>query len=157
MEQIEKLLAMGVLNQSLVASLLEFPDLERAYSIPTASYDYCQRIIERAVEDDEYEFYETVNLEQLFTEGVTTLLRLDASDEKPEILKRLVKLLEIVKGKQDSMTAAMTPPEPPPTPIEPPMVQGPTGPLPLEAGPAPAPQMTSPALPAASQPGIPAA
>ncbi|MCE5191227.1 MAG: hypothetical protein LLG08_05655, partial [Actinomycetia bacterium] len=160
MEQIEKLLGMGVLNKALVPSLLEFPDLESAYSITSSSYDYCQRIIERAVEDNDFEFFEAVNLDQLFGEAASTLLRLDASDEKKETLDRLVKLLGIVKGKQDSMKAAMTPPEPPAppeSPVQPPTVPGPTGPLPLEAGPPPAPSMTSPALPAASQPGIPAA
>lgn len=112
MEQIEKLISMKVINPSLAASLLEFPDLESAYSITAASYDYCQRIIERAVEDDEYEFFEAVNIEQLFGEAVNTLLRLDANDEKPEVLKQLVKLLEIVKGKQDSMSKEMAgPPE----------------------------------------------
>lgn len=153
MEQIEKLIAMKVINPALAASLLEFPDLESAYSITSASYDYCQRIIERAVEDDDYEFYEAVNLEQLFGETASTLLRLDASDEKPETLKRLVKLLGIVKGKQDSMSAAMAPP---PSPVQPPTVQGPTGPLPLEAAPAPAPEqaMNAPAAPAPMQPGV---
>jgi len=157
MEQIEKLIAMKVLNPSLVATLLEFPDLEGAYSITSASYDYCQRIIERAVEDNEFEFFETVNLEQLFGETVSTLLRLDASDEKIETLNRLKKLLETVKGKQDSMSAAMAPPAPPESPVQPPTVQGPTNQLPLEAPPESALSMTSPALPAASQPGVPAA
>ena len=99
-----------------------------------------------------------MNLEQLFSETVSTLMRLDASEEKRETLERLVKLLETVKGMQDSMGAAMAPsPAPEESPVQPPTVQGPTGPLPLDAGPPPAPSMNAPVLPAANQPGVPAA
>ncbi|HXK36993.1 MAG TPA: hypothetical protein VJ553_05430 [Candidatus Paceibacterota bacterium] len=154
MEQIEKLIAMKVINPALAATLLEFPDLESAYSITSASYDYCQRIIERAVEDNDFEFFEAVNLEQLFGETASTLLRLDASDEKQETLDRLVKLLGIVKGKQDSMAAKMAPAASPESPIQPPTVQGPTNQLPLEAAPAPEQAMNAPAAPVAPQPGV---
>jgi hypothetical protein len=136
MEQIEKLIAMKIINPALAANLLEFPDLESAYSITSASYDYCQRIIERAVEDDKYDMHEIVNLEQLFGETVNTLMRLDANDEKPEILKRLVRLLETVKGKMDAMDAmakAQIAEQSGQFPGKPPMAQGPTGPLPMEA------------------------
>lgn len=137
MEQIEKLIKMQVINPALAASLLEFPDLEGAYSITSASYDYCQRIIERAVEDDIYEFYPVVSLQQLFGEAVNTLLRLDANEEKPEILARLVKLITIVKGKMDAVNAVLTPPAPPPA-----------------APPAPAPEAAAP--PVVAPPPVPA-
>lgn len=134
MEQIEKLIAMKLINPSLAAHLLEFPDLESAYSINAASYDYSQRVIERAIEDEVYEFYEVTNLDQLFGEAVNTLLRLDANDEKPEVLKRLVHLIEIVKGKMDAMTdRANAGAEQ--SPVKPPQVQGPTGPIPLNGQP----------------------
>jgi hypothetical protein len=130
---------------------LEFPDLESAYSITTASYDYCQRVIERAVEDDKYDFFEGVNLQQLFGETINTLLRLDANDEVPEVLDRLKKLIDIVKGKTDAMqdmakANAMQQQQEAASAMKPPQVQGPTGPLPLQgqpsAGPGP---MTAPA------------
>ncbi len=140
MEQIEKLIQMGFIDQSLGASLLEFPDLESAYSIRTSSYDYCQRIIERAVEEDTYEFYEVVNLQQLFGETANTLLRLDANEEKPEVLIRLVTLLRIVKSIMDQVNASlMPPPAPPPEPQAPPLA-GPdaaAGASPLPPGPPP--------------------
>jgi hypothetical protein len=142
MEQVEKLISMNILNPALAASILEFPDLEGAYSITTASYDYCQRIIERAVEDENYDFYEIVNIKQLFGEIANTLMRLDANQEKPEILDRLVTLLGIVKGKMDAMSLAAMPPAPPPVPgpaapppqMKPPTAPGPTGPLPINPG-----------------------
>jgi hypothetical protein len=166
MEQIEKLLAMKIINPALASHLLEFPDLESSFSITAASYDYCQRIIERAIEEDKYEYWEGVNMEQLFGEAVNTLLRLDANDEKPEVLARLVKLIENIKGKQDSMNkavadeasaqAAMNAPAVAPE-MKPPLAPGPTGALPLQPGPPPealppsqptAPQGATPAVPA---------
>jgi len=168
MEQIEKLIAMQVINPALAAVLLEFPDLQAAYSITTASYDYAQRVIERAVEEDKYDFYEGCNLQQLFGESINTLLRLDANDEDPEVLKRLVQLINVVKGKMDAMDAAAkaaadaaaAAQTPGPFPGKPPAVQGPTGPLPLNgpngqpsAGPGP---MTAPAMSGAPAPAGPA-
>jgi hypothetical protein len=141
MEQIEKLIAMKILNPSLAASMLEFPDLENAYSITSASYDACQRIIERAIEDNVFDFYEVVELNQLYREISTTLLQLDANDEDVVTLERLVKLLGIVKQKLDAVTKAQTPPAPvqgpgaPPQEMKPPTAPGPTGPLPVNAGP----------------------
>jgi hypothetical protein len=157
MEQIEKLIAMNVINPALAAVLLEFPDLQAAYSITTASYDYCQRVIERAVEENKFDFYEGVNLQQLFGETINTLLRLDANDEEQEVLERLVQLTEIIKTKMDAMDdaakAQAMADAPPPFPGKPPAVPGPTGPLPLNgqpsAGPAP---MTAPAMSSAPVP-----
>lgn len=152
MEQIQQLIAMKVINPALAAVLLEFPDLQAAYSITTASYDYCQRVIERAVEDEKYDFFEGVNLQQLFGETINTLLRLDANDEDPEVLTRLVHLAEIIKTKMDAMDEAATAQQqmlasqqPGPFPGKPPQAQGPTGPLPIQPGPPPA----SPAPPLA--------
>jgi hypothetical protein len=139
MEQIEKLIAMKILNPSLAASMLEFPDLENAYSITSASYDNWQRVIERAVEDGEYDFYEVGDLAQGYREASTTLLQLDANDEKPETLERIVKLMSIIKGKMDAVNAASAPPVAgpgaPPEQMKPPSAPGPTGPLPVSAGP----------------------
>ncbi len=122
MKQIEKLIAMQFINKSVASTLLEFPDLEGAYSIMTASYDACQKIIQRAIEDEEYDFYEVVDLQQLMGEVVGTILRLDANDEKPENIQRLVVLLNKVKGQMDAITAANAPP---PAPVQPEMAQVP--------------------------------
>jgi hypothetical protein len=146
MEQIEKLIAMNVINPALAASLLEFPDLQSAYSITTASYDYAQRVIERAVEDEKYDFYEGCDLNQLFGETINTLLRLDANDEDEQVLQRLVHLAKIVKTKMDAMTDMQNANAPGQFPGKPPQVQGPTGPLPLQGGPLAVPgPMTAPA------------
>jgi hypothetical protein len=162
MEQIQQLIAMKVINPALAAVLLEFPDLQAAYSITTASYDYCQRVIERAVEDEKYDFFEGVNLQQLFGETINTLLRLDANDEKVEVLDRLVHLAEIVKTKMDAMDDAATAQQqmlasqqPGPFPGKPPQAQGPTGPLPIQPGPPPASPVPAPPLADANAPAAP--
>lgn len=123
MEQIEKLQAQGVINPYMAASLLQLPDLEGAYSAATASYDNSRKIIERALDDDRYDFYSVVNLKQLLDECVNILLQLDAADEDPRILQRLVKLIDIVTEKMNTITNIQNPPPPeapmPPPPIPP--------------------------------------
>jgi hypothetical protein len=151
MQQIEKLLGMRIIDQSLASSLLDMPDLEAAYDINAASYDDTQKIIERAAEKGDLNYYEVVNLQQLYAQTANTLLRLDAHDEKADVLDNLVKLLHKVKGDMDAVNAAMTPPPQPvgpgeqPGPTGPgampaPQAPGPTGPLPVQPGPAPGPQ-----------------
>lgn len=130
LEQIEKMQSMNLINPAIAASLLEFPDLENAYSVMNASYDNCQKIIERALEKDEYDFYEAVNLDQLYAECSNTLLKLDASDEDVNILQRLVKLMGIVKGKIDETQAIINPPAPI-EPIEPIQPIAPIAPMPV--------------------------
>lgn len=107
MEQIEKMIAMRIIDQSLVATLMEIPDLERAYSLETASLDVCERIIERAIEEDKYDFYETANLQQLFNLVTFYINRLDANDEEPKTMERLVLLLKVVKEKMNQVNAAV--------------------------------------------------
>jgi hypothetical protein len=172
MEQVEKLINMQIINPAMASSILEFPDLEGAYSITSSSYDYCQKIIERAVEKGEFDFYEVVNIQQLFGEAVNTLLRLDANEEDPEVLDRLVNLIVIVKGKLDTVNQTMAPPMPPepvpgpmppppeamapppappaaPPPVEPPPPPVPTPPIPIEVHVITHPQPPLPPEPAA--------
>ena len=72
--------------------------------------------------------------------------RLDAHDEKPEILANLVKLLAKVKGDMDAVTAATTPPPQP--------VIGP-GEQPAPTGPGAEPAPTAPGPTGAQQPVMP--
>ena len=113
MEQIEKLQAQGIINPNMAASLLQLPDLDGAYSAATASYDNCRKIIERALDDDRYDFYSVVNLKQLLDECVNILLQLDAVDEDPRTLERLVKLIGIVTDKMATVGNIQNPAQPP--------------------------------------------
>ena len=142
MQQIEKLLAMRIIDQTIASSLLDMPDLEAAYDINAASYDDCQKIIERAAETGSSEFPAVINLSQLFAQTANTLLRLDAHDEKPKVLGNLEKLLVAIKAKQDENQAAVQAATPAPIgpgqipeQMKPPQAPGPTGPLPVQPGP----------------------
>ena len=165
MEQIEKLIGMKIIDPSLAATLLEFPDLETAYGINTASYDDNEKIIERAIEKgpeatmdpvtgavvEKFNWYEVTNNNQLYAQACTTLLRLDANDEDPKKLLNLVNLIKQVKVQIDKIQTTLNPPPPPAppapmppiggpavgttTPIAAPMVQGPTNMLPLGGSP----------------------
>lgn len=111
MEQIEKMKSMGLIkDDAILSSLMDIPDLERAYSVETASLDVCERIIERSVENDLFDFYETVNLEQLYNLVVYYINRLDANDEDVKVIQRLVKLLSVVNYKIDEYQASINPP-----------------------------------------------
>lgn len=142
MEQIEKLIAMKIIEPSTASTLLEMPDIENAYSIATAAYDMNEKTIERVIEDgpsiDEatgiakFYFYEGTNIQQLFAQTLNTLFRLDANDEKPEVLENLAAFVRQLKGMMDEINGALQPPPPPPGPPMPP----PAAPLP-PAGPVP--------------------
>jgi len=123
LEQIEKLQAQGMLNPNQAAQLMEIPDLESAYSVATASYDNCRKIIERAIDEEKYDFFNVVNLNMLMSEAVNTLLQLDAVDESPELLQRLVTLINIVVEKMQGVSTTQTPPAPPGAPPPPESVQ----------------------------------
>ncbi len=137
MEQVQKLISMQIIKPEMASSLLEFADLEKAYAVTSASYDDCQKIIERAVETGEYDFYEVVSIPQLYGEACNTLLMLDADDEAEEVLQRLVGFIRYVKQKIDTVNAATQPPSPQvvpnPAPQPPPMVQ-PAAPGPMPGG-----------------------
>ena len=140
MEQIEKLLAMRIIDPGMVSAFLELPDLEGIESIDAASFDYCEKVVERAAEEGVYDFYQVVNITQLFQVTANTLMRLDANDEDREVLDRLGNLLTKVKAQIDGVNAELAPPAPLPEEMQPPTAPGPTNPLPMQPGPPPGPQ-----------------
>jgi hypothetical protein len=140
MEQIEKLIAMKIIDPSVASTLLEMPDLEGAYSVATAAYDMNEKTIERVIENGpdpesgKFYFYECTNIQQLYAQTINTLLRLDANDENPEVLENLTAFIGQLKDMMDEINTALAPPAPP-APIQPPVAPGPTNNLPLEAMP----------------------
>jgi hypothetical protein len=130
MEQVQKLVSMQVIKPEMAASLLEFPDIEKAYAVSSASYDDCAKVIERAIEARNFDFYEALNMQQLYGEAVNTLLQLDADDESPKVMQNLVDFIVELKGKLDLVNAAINPPAPvPQAPATVPMPVPPPEPL----------------------------
>lgn len=133
MQQIEKLIAMKVIDPSIASMLLEMPDLEQAYSITTAAYDMNEKTIERVIEngampDGKFYFYEGTNIQQLFSQSLNTLFRLDTNDEKMEVLNNLTAFINQLKVMMDEINQEL---QPPPVPVPAPMINGPTKDLPL--------------------------
>jgi hypothetical protein len=123
MEEITMLKDQGIISPDVVASLMQIPDLDRAYNTATASYDYCMEIITRAIDDDEYDFYDVVNLNQLLSVVVNVICQLASEGEDDKIVGRLVKLLDIVTGKLDGVSNIQNPPPAGPPPMPPVDVQ----------------------------------
>jgi len=105
LDQIQKLQAFGINLQPILPQLLEMPDLDTAYSATTASYDYVQSVIERAIEKGETDFAPITDMQMLFTESIRWFLRLSADESNKEYLANLKKLIEKVSAEQDEATA----------------------------------------------------
>jgi hypothetical protein len=105
LDQIQKLQAFGINLQPILPQLLEMPDLDTAYSATTASYDYVQKIIEKAIEDGDTDFAPIVDMQMLFTESVRWFLRLSADESNEKYLANLKKLIAKVSAEQDAATA----------------------------------------------------
>lgn len=120
MKEVEKLISMKVINAPQANKLLEFPDIQSGFNVVNSSYDDCQAIIQRAIEDEEYDFYEVVNLQELYSETVNMLLRLDSNNESIDVLTRLTTLLTKVKHQMDELNQVANPQQPPPpqAPVE---------------------------------------
>ena len=119
MEEVEKLISMKMLSGPQANKLMEIPDTNGMFNVLTASYDDIQAIIQRAIEKEEYDFYEVVNIQELYAEIVTMLLRLDSNNESTEVLTRLVTLMTKVKHQMDQLNLVITPPQGPPPPAPP--------------------------------------
>lgn len=120
MEEAEKLLQMGIIDQDTAKELLEFPDTERGFNSATAAHDEIERIIERAVNNEDYVFYETIDFNALKAETFRTIQSLDANNEDPVIINNLVELYHKIKhltdGVQQMNNAAIAAAQPPTAP-----------------------------------------
>lgn len=137
LEQIQQLMAMGILPKEMVSQLLEIPDLEGAYSAANASYDYAQHIVQQVAETGNMDFAPVADLDMLFAETVRWLLRLSADEKNKKYVDNLAAFLQVIQGKQEEVMNEMTPP-PPPAPPEPPAQdmsgQVPPAPPPVDGG-----------------------
>jgi hypothetical protein len=116
--QISSLAAQGIIDKGLIADLLQIPDLERAETSVSASYHYCQKIIRNAVKDEDYDYFEGVDLLTLLREANKTLNVMHANGDKEEYANRVLKLMEKVMVDIQGL-ALITKPSPPPTPPQP--------------------------------------
>lgn len=116
--QIDFYLARGWLDDSMAADMMHLPDLERAETIMTASSKHIQRIIYRAIHDEDYDYDEVADLGELFSETVKQLNILCANGDKKEYIDRCKKLLAKVKSENEAVGEYNQPPAPPQPPPE---------------------------------------
>jgi hypothetical protein len=112
-------MSMGFIDTKTASTLLDMPDLERAYSIVNASYDYCDTIIERVLESDTIpEFSPVVDLDMLLKITATYIMRMDVNNAPKAELEKLTNLFkkagEIKKAAMQS-TMPPAPEEMPPS------------------------------------------
>jgi len=138
LEQIQQLRAMGLVPDTMLAQLLEIPDLESAYSAQAASYDYAQAVVQKVAESGEVSFLPIADMEMLYSETTRWMLRLAADESNEKYLTNLSKLLKEIIAVQNKTNAAMNPPQPvPPAGPEIPAGPVPPEPSPVVGGPAP--------------------
>jgi hypothetical protein len=116
--QISALAQQGIIDKGLVADLLEIPDIERAESSVSASYHYCQRIIRNAIKEEDYDYWEGVDLQMLLRETNKQLNVMHANGDKEEYTDRVKALLEKVLKDVQGL-AILQKPQPPVPPFEP--------------------------------------
>ena len=148
MEEVEKLQKMGIIGPEMAASMLGWPDLEKALGIASANRDDVEAVTDRAAEKGEFDFYEALNIQDLWRNVMNEIMRLDADEpENKGVMDNLVQFSKVLKDKMDLLAAAAAPPPlPAPPPQAPPVALGqpgtpiPQGANPLAAGgPPPAP------------------
>ena len=122
LDQIQKLVSMGMIEPEMAANYLDLPDLQGAYNAMTAAYDYVQKIVEDAAKEGKLDYLPVVPLQMLRKHTVVTIARLKEAGEKETVIDNLVKLLEkvteeiaIMEG--PGMPPDMGPPMPAPGPI----------------------------------------
>jgi hypothetical protein len=124
LEQIQALVQAGYIDSRTATTLLDMPDLERAYNIINSSYDYCEKVIERAIVDNNYEFSPVVDLELLKKMAAMYIMRMEVQDAPIGEVANLTKLYKItVQIKTTAMQAPMPgamPPEGMPVEGQPP-------------------------------------
>lgn len=134
-QEIDALVQRGMIPKEMAASLMQIPDVEGAYSVATAAYDYAQVVIEKAIEDGEITFEAVTNMELLFAEAMRWLLRLSSDEANEKYISNLKKLIEAINTKLSEVEApaqgqaapAVAPPVAPipqPTQAQPPALPG---------------------------------
>ena len=119
--QLGSLQSLGMVDKGMITDFLQIPDIERAESILSASYHYCERIIRNAIKDEDYDYSETVDLQMLLKTCVKELNVMYANGDKSEYTDRVKKLMEQVTQDIQGLAILQKPaaPPPPPLPFEP--------------------------------------
>jgi hypothetical protein len=120
MQQVQAMINGGFIDHSMASHFMQIPDLEGVFTIMSANYDAAQKVIQECIEGNEYEFFETVDLQVLKSEIVKRINMLVVSEDDMKYVKRLVALLERVDDMQKQVAEVNKPApiQPPPEPLK---------------------------------------
>jgi len=117
--EIQFLLDQGLIEKGSVSRFYQMPDLEGVYTLATSAEDYVERIISKAIKTGEIEYTGTIDLMLLKNKALSKLNQLNAADDDPVYINRLVdllgKVLEDIKHVAILSNPQDAPPPPPPS------------------------------------------
>jgi hypothetical protein len=102
MSQIDKMYSMGLIDKAMIADLMDMPDLERAESLASSSYNNCQKIISNAIKTGSTDYLPTVDIELLKSLSVRELNILQSNEDDQAYIDNLSKL--VIKVVDDAET-----------------------------------------------------
>lgn len=105
LQQLQQLAAAGVLPQTRIAQLMELPDLQTGYNIANNAINAVMTVIQRCIENDDYEVPMFIPLDMLKEEIVNCCLSLEAgnAEENYDDIQKLLKLYYTIEDKQKEM------------------------------------------------------
>jgi hypothetical protein len=104
----------------MASHFMQLPDLEGVQTVLGAGYDAAQKVIDSCLKDNDYEYWQTIDLQQLESEIVKQMNVLISVGDDEKYIKRLGKLLDKVNDEKTLVNNFLkpTPPPPPPEPMK---------------------------------------
>jgi hypothetical protein len=121
--EIKELMSLGFLDPQIGSQMLDLPDLRGADSIASSSIDYVNKVIEDAIEREDYVFEETIDVKLLLKTITMDINRYAAADDHKAVVRLKELMREVFKLKKNIeflMQPPMPIPSPPPPPVPPP-------------------------------------
>lgn len=110
---INSLAQQNLISKGMITDLLQIPDLESVESSISASYHYCQKIIDNAIKSEDYDYSPTVNLQMLLEEITKQLNIMLANGDNEKYITRIRKLLQKVFDDIQGLAIFNKPVQPP--------------------------------------------
>jgi hypothetical protein len=120
--EIKELMSLNFLDPQMGSQMLDLPDLRGADSIASSSIDYVNKVIDDAIEREDYTFEETIDVKLLLKTITMDINRYAAANDNKAVLrlKELMRKVYELKKNIDFLMQAPQPIPPPPAPAMPP-------------------------------------
>ena len=110
LKQLQTLAQAGIIPATQIASLLEIPDINRAYSVANNAFNASMTLIDQCIYEDKMEVPEYVPFQMLKEQIVNMELSLRAAsddDSNDDDIAKLIRYYEIIEEKEASMTSTL--------------------------------------------------